>query len=103
MVVKSFVIKKRRGYLSGKEGAPVARNMLESLGYDADLIERVCYPVGHHHACENIDGSDYQIPVEADFLVNIFEGRMELTGAKQIRKTIFKTQGGKEIFDLLYC
>ncbi len=92
-----------RGTYQEKEGPPVARNMLESLGYDADLIARVCYLVGHHHTYENIDGLDYQILVEADFLVNIFEGKMALTQAKEIRDTIFKTQGGKAIFDLLYC
>lgn len=91
------------GHYQESEGPPVARSMLEALGYEADLISRVCYLVGHHHTYLNIDGLDHQILVEADFLVNIFEGKMELSRAKQIRQSIFRTKGGKEIFDLLYC
>lgn len=41
--------------------------MLENLSYDKDIIERVCYLVGHHHTYNSIDGMDYQILVEADF------------------------------------
>ena len=31
------------------EGPAIAKEMLENLGYDRDIIERVCYLVGHHH------------------------------------------------------
>ena len=81
------------------EGPPAAREMLESVGYGFDVVDRVCYLVGHHHTYENIDGLDYKILVEADFLVNIFEGKMTSEAAQQIRETIFRTRGGKEVFD----
>ena len=37
------------------------------------MIERVKYLIAHHHTYDAIDGIDYQILVEADFLVNILE------------------------------
>ena len=47
--------------------------MLTGLGFDAAVIDRVCYLIAHHHTYTNMDGLDYQILVEADFLVNIYE------------------------------
>ena len=35
------------------------------------VTERVAYLIGHHHTYDKIEGMDYQILVEADFLVNI--------------------------------
>lgn len=84
------------------EGPPAARPMLEALGYEADVIERVCYLIAHHHTYTGIDGIDYQILVEADFLVNIYEGDMPAESAQKVRQNIFTTESGKEIFDKLY-
>ena len=52
---------------------PVARQMLTEIGYPQEVVDRVCYLVGHHHTYLDMDGMDYQILVEADFLVNLFE------------------------------
>lgn len=84
------------------EGPPVARPMLEGLGYESALINRVCYLIAHHHTYNNIDGLDYQILIEADFLVNIFENELSPEAARKIHKNVFKTEGGKQIFDCLY-
>ena len=61
------------GPLQELEGPPVARAMLSELGFQADVIERVCFLVGHHHTYTHIDGIDYRILVEADFLVNAID------------------------------
>jgi HD superfamily phosphodiesterase len=84
------------------EGPPVARPMLEALGYEKDVIDRVCYLVAHHHTYGNIVGADYQILVEADFLVNIFEHGMSSEAAQNIYQEIFITESGKKIFRCLY-
>lgn len=102
--IKSSLAKYGSGAASyqEKEGPPIARRMLEALGYEDDLINRICYLVSKHHTYQDIDGLDFQILVEADFLVNIFEGLMEMGKAREIRQSIFKTKSGKELFDLLY-
>lgn len=78
-----------------QEGPAVARSMLEALGYEADVIDRVCYLVGHHHTYTDICGMDYQILVEADFLVNLFEGNSSGEAIAQAQERIFKTAAGK--------
>ena len=47
--------------------------LLASQGWPETVIQRVSYLVGHHHTYTDIDGMDYQLLVEADFLVNLFE------------------------------
>nr|WP_300326267.1 HD domain-containing protein [uncultured Anaerostipes sp.] len=77
------------------EGPPEARKMLEELGYEEDLIERVCYLIGHHHTYNNINGIDYQILVEADFLVNLAEEEAEEETINNVKERIFRTETGK--------
>ena len=36
-------------------------------------MNRVAYLVGHHHGPEQIDAIDYQILIEADYIVNASE------------------------------
>ena len=45
----------------------------------------------------NIDGMDYQILVEADFLVNLYEDSVPKAAAQNALDKIFKTQTGKTI------
>jgi len=84
------------------EGPPEARKMLEALSVDTGIIDRVCWLIAHHHTYDNIDGIDYRILVEADFLVNIFEDGIPAGSVENIRKNIFKTGSGLEILDSLY-
>ena len=84
------------------EGPAAAREMLTALGFQERVIRRVEYLVGHHHTYQNIDGQDYQALVEADFLVNIFEGNMDVSGIREVRQRIFRTATGTRLLDTLY-
>ena len=90
------------GKLQEQEGPAVARGMLMRLGFAENVIERVCYLIGHHHTYDNIEGLDYQILVEADFLVNLYEDDVNRHGIEQAYQQIFRTQTGKEIFNQMY-
>lgn len=85
-----------------KLGPPAAKRILEKLAYKKELIERVSFLVGHHHTYDKIDGIDYQILVEADFLVNIFESKMDEEKKEKIKKNIFKTKTGLRVFEEMY-
>ena len=61
------------------------------------VSERVQYLIAHHHTYDNIDGIDYQILVEADFLVNIMEDHLSKEAALNAYHSIFKTKCGKKI------
>lgn len=84
------------------EGVYPAKKILEKLCFNADIIDRVCYLIAHHHTYSNIDGIDYQILVEADFLVNIFEEDMTKESALSAVKKYFKTGGSLLLFENIY-
>lgn len=90
------------GELQQVEGVPVAREILGGLGADAELTDRVCFLIAHHHTYSGIDSADWQILVEADFLVNIYEEEMSQSAVKSVRERIFRTSSGKELLDTLY-
>lgn len=90
------------GHLQEKEGPAAAREMLEKCGYAEALVDRACYLVGHHHTYTNIDGADYQILVEADFLVNLFEGKKDREEVKYAYERIFRTDAGKRLCREVY-
>ncbi|MBO5032236.1 MAG: HD domain-containing protein [Lachnospiraceae bacterium] len=89
------------GNCSGKYqeelGPEQAEKMLKACGFEAEHIKRVSYLVGHHHTYTNIDGIDYQILVEADFLVNLYEDASPMEAVVHAYKSIFKTEAGKKI------
>ena len=97
---------KKYGYNTGKtqekEGPPEAEKLLIPLTDDAAFIERVCYLVGHHHTYTGIDGADYQILVEADFLVNLYEDGAGKEAAKNAGERVFRTASGKAILHEMY-
>ncbi len=90
------------GKLQEELGPDIARTMLTKLNYQADAIERVCYLVGHHHTYTNIEGADYQILIEADFLVNLYEEGVNPQANKTAYHKIFRTQSGKWLMKMLF-
>lgn len=88
---------KCNGKLQEQEGPALAEKMLEILHFDPQVTERVCYLVGHHHTYSGIDGDDYQILVEADFLVNFYEDELPMDSIKSAYEKIFKTSSGKSL------
>ena len=90
------------GKLQEKLGPGEALTLLTDLGYPRSLIERVIFLVGHHHTYSEIDGLDYQILVEADFLVNGYEDGLGQEALNSAYEKIFKTSAGKRLFRLFY-
>lgn len=83
-------------------GSEQAEFMLKKCGFSDEQIKRICYLVGHHHTYTDIDGADYQILVEADFLVNIYEDNSSFEAIENAYKNIFKTESGKSICKTMY-
>ena len=72
------------------------------MGFSDEIVNRVSYLVGHHHTYNGIDGIDYQILVEADFIVNLYEDDEDLKARETAFSKIFKTETGKRIFRQMY-
>ena len=85
------------GKLQEKEGPKLAEKMLLNLGFDNAVSKRVQYLIAHHHTYDNIDGMDYQILVEADFIVNMYEDNLSYDAIEIAYNKIFKTGCGKKI------
>ena len=90
------------GHLQEQEGPSEAKRMLQELGFERDVTERVAYLVGHHHTYTNIEGMDYQILVEADFLVNLYEEGVKTEAVLAARKNIFRTETGIWALDTMF-
>lgn len=90
------------GKLQEQEGPTVAQQMLLELGFENYMIERICYLIGHHHTYTNMDGMDYQILVETDFLVNLYEDDANRHTIQKAYDNIFRTDTGKQIFAQMY-
>lgn len=94
----------QNGKLQEQEGPAVARDLLERLGgYTEVQIARICWLVAHHHTYHVCEDMDYQILIEADFLVNLYEDNESPKAIEAIRRNIFKTKSGLKIFDDMYA
>ena len=90
------------GPLQEQLGPNEAKEMMTPLGFENDVIERVCHLIAHHHTYDNIDGIDYQILVEADFLVNLYEGNSGKDAIRATYEKIFRTEAGKELCRVMF-
>ncbi len=55
-----------------KEGMPITKEFLSDFSENEipqDVKDRIVFLVGHHHTYSKVEGQDYQILLEADFLV----------------------------------
>ena len=93
----------QNGKLQEQEGPAVAREMLTRLGGFTDQqIERICWLVGHHHTYHVCEDLDYQILIESDFLVNLFEDEESPNAIRAVRKNIFRTESGTRMLETMY-
>lgn len=95
------------GYSDGRkqeiEGPPVAREILERLSVSPEVVDRVCFLVSKHHTFSAIDGIDFQLLVEADFLVNSVEEAVSPEGVQKFVTLNFKTECGKKLIGELFA
>lgn len=78
------------------ESSHISDILLLNIGYPREIITRVHYLVEHHKRYDEIDSMDYQVLVEADFLVHAFDDKLDKESIKIVRDTVFKTNAGKK-------
>lgn len=66
------------------------------------LIARIAFLVGHHHTFTGIDGKDYQILIEADYIANATENGYSRENVTNFMEKIMKTQSGKRILATVF-
>jgi HD superfamily phosphodiesterase len=84
------------------EGPAIAKELLSDVGLESATIDRICFIIGHHHSYQKIDGPDFQLLVEADFLVNIYEDEMPKHAIESVRDKYFASKTGLLLLNSLY-
>lgn len=90
------------GHYQEIESEPLVRGFLADCGLAPEMVERVVYLVSHHHSPHLIDSIDFQILIEADYLVNADESTYPAASIRTVRDTIFKTVAGKALLESIY-
>ena len=91
------------GKLQEKEGPEYARKMLQEFpNITKEEIDRVCFLIAHHHTYKDVNGLDYRILLEADFLVNALEDEMDKKAIIHFRDTVFKTKTGTYLLNTMF-
>ena len=80
----------------------LAEEFLADKGLPYKMKERVVYLVGHHHTFTNVEGMDYQILLEADYLVNADESSYPESSNRSFLNKVFKTASGIAIMKSMY-
>ena len=88
--------------LQEKYGPPMVREFYKDTGMSEEMLERICYLVGHHHTFTDVDGMDYRILLEADFLCNAGENEKYRKVTDQFRQNVFRTKTGITLLDSMY-
>ena len=82
---------------------PIVKEFLADTGMSEAQIERVAYLVGHHHTLKDIEGIDYQILIEADYIVNAYESEYSKENIENFIEKVMKTASGKRITREVFC
>ena len=91
------------GKLQEIEGPAYARNLLSEFnGISKETTDRGCFLIAHHHTYDQVDNIDYQILLEADFLVNALEDSLDKTAIISFRDKIFKTKTGIHLINTMF-
>lgn len=85
-----------------EESEVLLREFFKDTDITNDALERIIYLVTHHHTYTGVDGIDYQILLEADFLVNGDESEKYKNQIKEFEKNVFKTSSGRWLLEEIF-
>ena len=86
-----------------EEGAPLVKAFLSDSGMTKTQIDRVAFLVGRHHTFKEIDGLDWQILIEADYIANATENGYSRENVKSFIQKIMKTGSGIRLAQAVFC
>ena len=85
-----------------RESDPLVREFFRDSDLTPAQIDRIAFIVSHHHTYTNVDGIDYQIMLEADYLVNADESHFPKENIANVLDKIFRTESGKALLRSIY-
>lgn len=93
---------KASGEYQERESEGLLKPFLEEFHLPDDMRDRIVYLVSHHHTYTDVDGEDYQILLEADFLVNAAEQCMSREAIQNFFDNHVRTEAGKTLFRSIF-
>ena len=104
--ISCHLCREKYGSTGGKyqeqESESLVRTFFAGTDVDAEVIDRVVYLVTHHHSPDAVDGLDYQILIEADYLVNADEMSFSAENIRNFRDRFFRTKTGTDLLNMIY-
>ena len=85
-----------------QEGAVLAREFLAKSGLTPEAVDRICFLVGRHHTTKGVQGMDWQILLEADYIANAGESHFAPEDMQDFVSWVFRTRAGKQIMRDIY-
>jgi HD superfamily phosphodiesterase len=84
-----------------EEGPPIAKEILEKLEANDELIKEVCDIIGHHHHPREEETINFKCLYDADLITNLEEKQkdapLDPEKLKDIIKKSFLTDTGREL------
>ena len=94
------------GNASGKhqeeESAPLVAEFFRDVPAGELDVDRITWLVTHHHTYTNVEGMDYQILLEADFLVNAGESGYSKQVIENFCGKVFRTETGTRLLKSMF-
>lgn len=82
-------------------------SLIKAFFADVDLAEsqtdRISHVVGHHHTYEGVNGRDWQILLEADYIVNASENGYTKENIRNFLNRHARTIAGKRLIQEVFC
>ena len=98
--------REKYGNTSGKhqeeESAPLVAEFFKDVPAGELDVERITWLVTHHHTYTNVEGMDYQILLEADFLVNAGESEYSKQAIENFCRKVFRTEAGTHLLKSMF-
>ena len=98
--------REKYGNTNGKhqecEGEPLVHAFLADKGFTSAQVDRIAFLVGHHHSFDKVDGPDYQILLEADYIANACENSYPRANVDNFLRRIAKTESCRRILDSIF-
>ncbi|MCP4682692.1 MAG: HD domain-containing protein [Desulfobacterales bacterium] len=89
-----------------EEGPPIAKEILESLNANEELIKEVCDIIGHHHHPREKETINFKCLYDADLIANLEEKQKEdPSGPEKLKNIIeksFLTESGRQLAEDIF-
>lgn len=85
-----------------REGAVLAADFLKDSSLTPAEVERVSFLVGHHHTFADVDGADWQILLEADYIANAEENSWPAENIQTFLNTFCRTASGERLLRSIF-